>query len=75
MPTIFLRENKHFLPEKMQIELQISAILDEFLVLVTETVEEATPWKYSPKTTRAPLNCLFSIPNETMFSLYDADIY
>ena len=59
----------------MRIELQISAILDEFLVLVTETVEEATPWKYSPKTTRASLNCLLSIHNETMFSLYEAVIY
>ena len=36
MATIFLRE-------KMQIELQISAILDEFLVVATETVEETTP--------------------------------
>ena len=33
MATIFLRE-------KMQIELQISAILDEFLVVATETVEK-----------------------------------
>ena len=36
MATIFLRE-------KMQIELQISDILDEFLVVATETVEETTP--------------------------------